>query len=330
MKCTKCSLENRPEARFCKKCGQPLQAENAASESPMPSDTICPACGATAKPGARFCPRCGKPLPTEPTAPPPPAAAVTEPSMPIPEPATAAPSPPPAQPPAYAQSPSQPPPPTPPSTSGRGTPRWLWWVGGAVGFLCIAALVVAAAVLGPKIFGAEEVPTATPTPTPSPTAEATVPIVPPTEPPPPEPPTAIPPTELPPAEVPVPTSTPAGLPAPPFSAQVSISPSATELRVGESVTITATVINTGEVTFGNLRYQLIGEWAPYLRMTTSEVVEHESDLVPGQSDMATFVLEAVQAGTARLQANVTVKTRGAPPSVKPVPSEDIVEIAVIQ
>jgi len=52
-------------------------------------------------------------------------------------------------------------------------------------------------------------------------------------------------------------------------------------------------------------------------------------VVPGQSDTATFVLEATQAGTARLQANVTMKTREDPPSVEPASSEHV-EVSVIQ
>jgi hypothetical protein len=183
-------------------------------------------------------------------------------------------------------------------------------------------------VLKPKIFGAGEEPTATPMP-PSPTAEAVATTIPPTEPPATIPPTPAPPTEVPPPEAPAATPTAEAPSTPVFNAQVSISPSANELRVGDMLTITVTVVNSGEVTFGNLRYQLLGEWQPYLRVTTSEVVEHESDVVPGQSDAATFVLEATQPGIARPQANVTVKTREDPPAIKPVPSGQTVEISVV-
>lgn len=191
-------------------------------------------------------------------------------------------------------------------------------------FLCIAVVLVVVLVVKPKIFGAEEEPTATPTMAASPTAEATA-----TTTPTPAPPTAAPPAEPSPTEssAATPTGEEPALPA--FDAQVNIFPSATELRVGDSLTVTITVANSGEVTFGNLRYQLVGEWQPYLRVTTSAVVEHESDVVPGQSDVATFVLEATQPGTARPQANVTVKTQEDPPALKPLLSEQIVEISII-
>lgn len=317
MKCSKCGFENRPEARFCKRCGQSLQAETA----PPTAGTICPACGATAKPEARFCPRCGKPLAAEPAHPPSPTKD-TEPSFPIPQPYTTPPSPPPppAQAPTYAQPPSQPPPPAAPSAARRSLPRWLWWVGGIAVFLCVATLVVTAVVLGPKILGTEKEPTVTPTPT----------IAPPTEPPATETPTAIPPTDIPPTEVPTATPITETVTTSAFDAQIGISPSATELRVGELLTVTVTVINSGQVTFGDLRYQLLGELEPYLRVTTDAVVEHALEVAPDQSDVATFVLEAAQPGAARLQVNVTVKTREDPPSVKPVPSEYVVEISVIQ
>jgi hypothetical protein len=159
-------------------------------------------------------------------------------------------------------------------------------------FVCIAALVTIALVLGPKIIGADEMPAATGAPALVPTTEA------------------------------------ASIPA--FGAQAGIAASAAELQVGEPVTATVTVTNTGQVTFGSLRYQLMGEWKSYLRMKTDAVVEHELDVAPGQSDVAAFVLEAVQAGIARLQANVTVKTWEEPPSIKPVSSQDFIEITVIQ
>lgn len=166
MKCSKCGLENRPDARFCKQCGQPLQ-EQAAPPVPliMPSGTICPACGATAKPEARFCPRCGKPLPVASASPAPSPAADTLPSIsPISRPYATPPSPPPpAQPLPYAQPPSQPPPPSAPSAPSSRLPRWGWWVGGIAMFLCIVVLVLAAMLLRPKISGSGEGPVVTPT-----------------------------------------------------------------------------------------------------------------------------------------------------------------------
>ena len=292
---------------------------------PKPPSPICPACGATAKPGARFCPRCGKPLGVE-TEPqpaasiqPPSASATTEPSMPVPQPyATPPHSPPPAQPAAYAQRASQPPPSPKPSAPKRGAPRSLWVAGSIAVFLCIAALVVGIVVLRPKLFGAEEEPTPTSVPTQTSTIEPT--------------PTAAPPTQPPATETPTvaPTAEPAPGEAPVFGAQLTISSSATDLQVGQLVTITAETVNTGDVTFGNLRFQLLGNWEPHLSMITDEVVEHESDVIPGQSDASTFVLQATQPGTAVIRANVTVKTREDPPIVKPVPSDSELTISVTQ
>jgi hypothetical protein len=312
MKCSKCGLENRSDARFCKQCGQPLQKQAAPPEPPTPLDTICPACGASAKPGAHFCPRCGKPLPAGPAPPAQPpstvAAAGTQPSIPaIPQP--------------YATPPSPPPPPATSSTSASRLPSWAWGVGVMVTFLCIVAFLAIVVVFGPKFFGTEEEPTATPTPTQWPTVAATPTAIPPTQPPATETPTAIPPTA---------TSTTEEIPPSAFDAQVAIIPPVTELRGGDLLTVTVTVVNTGQVTFGNLRYQLLGEWEPALRLVTDPVVEHELDVAVAGSDTATFVLEAMQSGTARLQANVTVKTREEPPAVKPISSEQVVEVSVIQ
>ena len=159
-------------------------------------------------------------------------------------------------------------------------------------FVCIAALVTITVVFGPKIIGTDE-------------RNAT-----------PGAPALVPTTEAP------------SIPA--FGAQASIVASAAELQAGEPVTVTVVVTNAGQVTFGSLRYQLLGGWESYLRMKTNAVVEHELDVAPGRSDAAIFVLEAVQAGTAHLQANVTVKTREEPPSVEPVSSQGFVEITVVQ
>ena len=283
MKCPKCGDENRPEARFCKQCGQSLGAQAAPPESPTIPGTVCPACGATVRPRSRFCPRCGKPLLAK-LAPP-----TRDPSLAAPPPAGTQPY---AMPSSAPTSPDQSPQAPAPTAPERRSARRLWWVGCVLVFVCIAALVTIAVVFGPRIIGADEMPAATGAPALAPTTEA------------------------------------ASIPA--FGAQAGIAASAAELQVGEPVTATVTVTNTGQVTFGSLRYQLLGGWASYLRMKTNAVVEHELDVAPGRSDAAIFVLEAVQAGTAHLQANVTVKTREEPPSVEPVSSQDFVEITVVQ
>ncbi len=61
MKCSKCGLENRPDARFCQQCGQPLKIAPTGGTQPTP--VSCPTCGAKARPGARYCQQCGQTLP---------------------------------------------------------------------------------------------------------------------------------------------------------------------------------------------------------------------------------------------------------------------------
>ncbi len=46
MKCSKCQIENDPDARFCEGCGAKLEA-------------LCPECGNTIRPGSKFCKHCG-------------------------------------------------------------------------------------------------------------------------------------------------------------------------------------------------------------------------------------------------------------------------------
>ena len=293
MKCPKCGLENRSDARFCKKCGQPLPVP------PTPTGVVCPACGASAKPGARFCARCGRPLPT---APPPAPPMVRQAHQPrggdLPSPAQ-------PPPPAYAQPLAQPPPPVAPAAPGRRSSRWLWWVGGIVVFLCIVVLVVTGLKFGPDLLGGTEEPTATSTPTATKT---------PTETPPPETPTAPPPTET---------------PTPAFDAQIGTILFTGTVRTGDLFTVTVTLTNTGDFTLSNLRYQLVGEWAPYLELAADEVVEHEGDVPPGTSDEAAFVLRAAQEGEATFQAYVLMDVRTDPPSAESLLSEGIVTVTIV-
>jgi hypothetical protein len=320
MKCPRCSFENRSDARFCKQCGQPLQAQAASPAPPPLPGRACPACGATAKPGARFCPRCGKPLPTVstpstppsaqpplPSPPAPPDQMPTQPSMsPFPQPST--------QQPGYATPPAQPPSVTPPPPRER-PPRWAWWAGGAAVFLCLIA-VVAGIVFVPKLIGGGEEPTASPTP--APTEAPTLAL---TEPPteaPTEPPTEIP-TEAPTA---VPAETPTEAPSPlAFGAQITLSVLPDTVQAGDLVTVTVTITNDGEVEFGSLRYQLLpGEWES-LGATAGNVVERKVNVSPGQTDAVVFVFEALQAGTATLQANVTMEVYTPQPSTEALSSE---------
>ncbi len=267
MKCSQCGLENRPDARFCKQCGQTLQTQQAVA--PTQSATICPACGATAKSRSHFCPRCGKPLPSKPAQPSPSVSDTVPTLSSITQPYT---PPPPA--PTYAYPPVQAAPPSAPPAAKRSVPRWVGWVAASLALLCIAALVVATIIFGPRLLGGKE-------------------------------------------------------PAAAFDARVAITASAAELRVGDPLTITITIDNTGQATFGDLRYQLVGEWEQFLASPTGLAAQHEVDVLPAESDTATFVLQATQAGTAQIHANVTVDTRD-PPTTRPVSSEYVVEILIVQ
>ena len=99
--------------------------------------------------------------------------------------------------------------------------------------------------------------------------------------------------------------------------------------MGEFVTVTVTITNTGEVTFGHLRYRL-RDWQPFLTPIPEPEAIHEMDVPPGGSDTATFRLEATQVGAAQILATVTVETREEPSTIKPVSSEQVIEISVVE
>lgn len=308
MKCPNCGFENRPDARFCKNCRQPLQATpvaQAAAPSPPPAG-ICPACGATAKPGARFCPRCGKPLPAAPA---PPAASPphtqlppTVPSMPpMPPQAT-----PPGQPPMYAQPPSTPP---PPIERKRGGPRWALWAALAAMFLCIVALIVVGIVFRNEITTALNITSPTAPPTETPTAETPTDTPPPTW-------TPTPSPTVTPAP---PTGTPEGAASPTTPESVlgvtlSVTPSAGEVTVDNPITITVTVTNTGSLPFRIVNYQLVGQLAPFLEPPGSRIIEHPGVEIPsGATDSATFVLTARSSGTVSPRVVVMIEVQADPP-----------------
>ncbi|MCP4544373.1 MAG: zinc ribbon domain-containing protein [Chloroflexi bacterium] len=162
MKCPKCGLENRPDARFCKQCGQALAQQAVPPAIPV---NICPACGVTTKPKARFCPRCGKPLASDLTQP---SFSVTD-TAPTPssitQPYATPPSPPPPIVPSNHTQPWVPPPrPPAPVTSEHSFPRWVIWIAIITVFICVAALIVAVITFGPKLTGNKLEPAETPTP----------------------------------------------------------------------------------------------------------------------------------------------------------------------
>lgn len=305
MECSNCGFENRPDARFCKRCGGPLRLQAGSTAHPSLPGAVCPACGATAKPGARYCPRCGRALLTAPAAPGlPPVQLPTLPSMPPAD-----------QPPLeYAAAPAQAASSTA-TTAGR-VPRWLWWVGGTAVFLGILAAVIAGVVFIPRLVGGGVEPTQTPEPTGTSATEAP-PTQPPVE-------TARPSPE---PGRPEPTLLPQQ-PMPPV-ADVSIFPSTFALRPGELFTVTVTAMNTGTAPFGRLHYLLEGDWEPTLREVAPRAALRPEMVEPGTGRVVTFVLEAVQAGTASLHATVTMESPEDPSRLLWAVSESI-SIAVVE
>jgi hypothetical protein len=153
MKCPRCGLENRPQARFCKECGQALGAPPARSTAPTSPRAVCSACGATAKPDALFCPRCGQPLSAPPTSPTPAPTRQMSPGadarFPPPSGAQLSPLSPPSKPaPTQIQMPTA----TVPEARDRRFPGWVKWAVILVVLACLAIAVVTVLVLGSSIL----------------------------------------------------------------------------------------------------------------------------------------------------------------------------------
>ena len=159
MKCSRCGVENRPHARFCKECGQTLGAPTVRPAPPSSPRAICSACGGTAKPDAIFCPRCGQPL-SPPVASPTPAPTQRMPSgadAQSPESSDAQLSPPaPISEPAPTQ--VQLPTATPSEASDRRFPGWVRWAVILVVFACLAIVVATVLVLGSSILQSNPTP----------------------------------------------------------------------------------------------------------------------------------------------------------------------------
>ena len=292
-----------------------LPAQPASQAVPTSLGVVCLSCGfTTAKAGARFCLRCGKPLPA--------IAPADEPPAPSP-----------------ASSPSGP----PPGSKRRG---WLWgWIGvggGAGALLCIAVLGISAVFVVPRLIdkteetavGRVEVtdepssapvtptvsakPTAMPSPSPLPTSTAAMLSVT-------ESPTSTSPPTLPPS-----TDTPSPEPSPPTppEAVVGIVLSDVSLEIGDLLTVTVTITNTGEVGFGNVRCQLVGEWSTQFEEIETPGVLIPEEFEPGEMKSIVFVLRAVNPGAARIQASVTMEVVGGPPSSVGGATSDDLEVVV--
>jgi len=129
-----------------------------------------------------------------------------------------------------------------------------------------------------------------------------------------------------PTNEPLPTATP----APVFDAQITTIPLTSTVRVGDSLTVTLTLTNTGNVSFGKLRYQLSGGWEPALELVTDIVVSHDDATVsPGGIDTATFIFKGLQAGEVTFHVNVTLEVQEESPRWEFLPSE-IISVSVAQ
>jgi hypothetical protein len=103
------------------------------------------------------------------------------------------------------------------------------------------------------------------------------------------------------------TITPEG---PAFAARLTLTASATQIRVGESLWVTATLRNEGWALIGLPLYRLQIDQPvdqPSLEPAAPEPIEHHLGLGQGESDAATFTLQAVRPGHARLWASVSIE-----------------------
>jgi hypothetical protein len=85
------------------------------------------------------------------------------------------------------------------------------------------------------------------------------------------------------------------------------------LEIGDLLTVTVTITNTGEVGFGKVRCQLVGEWSTQLEEVETPGVLISGEFKPGEMRSIVFVLKAVNAGSVRIQASVTMESVGGPP-----------------
>ena len=342
MKCPHCGYEeNRPDSKYCKKCGKPLQVQPAPSAAaPVASadPSACPHCGSPVKPGARFCPRCGQSLQPAPvveslsqpaTTPSPdgyvppaaPPLQTTEPAMPTPPPAVyaaptqpsmgsgqqyAAPpaSPPPVQP-VYAVPPTVAPPPGPPSLPTEQPPRKNSnppnWLWMVLGALLAFCLLVTVAAI---VLRGSWLPLIRGEPSPTPTTEAT--STPPAQPAEggfaPTPPVVIAPTVT-------PTLT--------LQANVALIVSAEEVVRGDYLTATIVITNTGTVEIAHIHYELAGVDSITLHSEQPLVRDSDVPIQPGASDRFNFRLRAIQTGRAALFARIGYTP--ADPSLSQIP-----------
>jgi hypothetical protein len=92
------------------------------------------------------------------------------------------------------------------------------------------------------------------------------------------------------------------------TASVVLSSSAEDLRVGDTVTITVTLVNEGCVALGLPQYRLTDQSdgaQAIFDPADPEPINHSLGVAPGQSDTANFELKAVASGQANFSALVS-------------------------
>jgi len=90
---------------------------------------------------------------------------------------------------------------------------------------------------------------------------------------------------------------------------IALAPSATDLKVGETLTLTVTITNTGDQPWTQTEYHLLGQWEPVLK-TGQMPGPSAEELGVGQSRAVTFTLTAQQEGDATLKVLLLFRTGG--------------------
>ncbi|MGQ9467491.1 MAG: CARDB domain-containing protein, partial [Anaerolineae bacterium] len=116
------------------------------------------------------------------------------------------------------------------------------------------------------------------------------------------------------------TATPSLAPSP--IAQIALAPSTAELKTGESLTMTVTITNTGDRSWSQTEYNLLGEWEPVLERAHQPEPSSE-ELHAGQSRQVNFTFIARQEGTATLKVLIRMQIGGDRPRWDMSVSEEV-------
>lgn len=109
--------------------------------------------------------------------------------------------------------------------------------------------------------------------------------------------------------------------APPPIAQIALAPSTAELKTGEFLTMTVTITNTGDQSWSQMEYNLLGEWEPVLELADQS--EPSSELQAGGSRQENFTFIARQEGTATLKVLIRMQISGDRPRWDMYVSEEV-------